>query len=395
MREANKCGENKISEMSKKIGLVAVTNHNFGSILQTYALQCAVRSMGCDTQIIQYSEGKSAKIRRFKNKEYAISRLKMIYKKVAMNILYPKQKHLLAERAEAFRRFIDNELTFSKLCTSKGALSKLSKNYDKIVLGSDQVWHPMNLLMDFFTLNFVPDSIMKGAYAPSFGVSVIPESYKPAYKAYINRIEHVSCREIAGVNLIKNLVGRDVPMVCDPTLLLAANDWEPCLSDKVKYNEKYVFCYFIGDNPNQRKVIQDYAKKHGYKIVALLHIDEYVESDENYADYTPYNVGPAEFLYLVKNAECVMTDSFHASVFSLQFHRNFYTFNRFENGKGNSTSSRIDSLLGTVELMDRKVKNGATMTDLSEKPIDYTKVDGVLAQFRASSVEYLRSIIEA
>lgn len=381
--------------MSEKIGLVAVTNHNYGSILQTYALQSAVRNMGCDTQIIKYSEGKLAKIKRFKNKEYAISRMKMIYKKVAMNILYPKQKHLLSERAEAFRGFIDKELTFSRLCTSKGALTELYKDYGKVVLGSDQVWHPMNLLMNFFTLNFVPDSIMKGAYAPSFGVSEIPDSYKAAYKAYISRIEHVSCREMAGVKLIKNLTGRDVPMVCDPTLLLTAKDWEPCLSDKVRYDEKYVFCYFIGDNPNQRKVVQEYAKEHGCKIVALLHIDEYVESDEHYADYTPYNVGPAEFLYLVKNAECVMTDSFHASVFSLQFHRNFYTFNRFENGNGNSTSSRIDSLLGTVELMDRKVKDGATIADLSDMKIDYSKVDELLVQFRASSVEYLRSIIEA
>ena len=194
--------------MSEKIGLVAVTNHNYGSILQTYALQSAVRNMGCDTQIIKYSEGKSAKIKRFKNKEYAISRMKMIYKKVAMNILYPKQKHLLSERAEAFRGFIDKELTFSRLCTSKGALTELYKDYGKVVLGSDQVWHPMNLLMNFFTLNFVPDSIMKGAYAPSFGVSEIPDSYKAAYKAYISRIEHVSCREMAGVKLIKNLTGR-------------------------------------------------------------------------------------------------------------------------------------------------------------------------------------------
>lgn len=381
--------------MKKKISIVAVTNHNYGSILQTYALQTAVREMGCDTQILKYTEGKAVKIGRFRNREYAISRLKMIYKKIIMNVFYSKQKNLLGERASSFRKFIDKELCFSDLYTSLDSLTVASKEFDTVLLGSDQVWHPMNLLMDFFTLNFVPDEVKKGAYAPSFGVSYIPDRYKKAYSDYISRIEFVSCREMKGVKLIKKLTGRDVPMVCDPTLLLTAKDWESCLSDKVKINGKYVLCYFIGNNPNQRKVVKEYAKEHGFKIVALLHIDEYIASDENYADYTPYNVGPAEFLYLVKNADCVMTDSFHASVFSLQFHRNFYTFNRFENGKGNSTSSRIDSLLGTVDLMDRKVKNGATMTDLSEKTIDYTKVDEVLAQFRASSVEYLRSIIEA
>ena len=89
-----------------------------------------------------------------------------------------------------------------------------------------------------------------------------------------------------------------------------------------------------------------------------------------------------------------MTDSFHASVFSLQFHRDFYTFNRFENGNGNSTSSRIDSLLDTVNLMDRKVKNGATVYDLSNKTIDYNDVDERLRKFRASSEDYLRSIVK-
>ena len=89
--------------MSKNIGLVAVTNHNYGSILQTFALQTAVRNIGCNTQVIKYVESKVAEIGRFRNSEYAISRLKMAYKKLAMNVLYPKNKHLLRERAQAFR----------------------------------------------------------------------------------------------------------------------------------------------------------------------------------------------------------------------------------------------------------------------------------------------------
>lgn len=377
----------------RKIGLVTVTNHNYGSILQTYALQTAVRNLGGDTLIMQYAESKAAKIRRFCNKEYAISRMKMIYKKVAMSMLYPKQKHLLGERANSFREFINKELYFSPLYTSLHSLSVASSEYNMVLLGSDQVWHPMNLLMNFFTLNFVPDDVKKGAYAPSFGVSNIPDSYKKAYSDYISRIECVSCREMAGVKLVKELTGRDVPMVCDPTMLLTSKDWESCLSDKVRIKEKYVLCYFIGDNPNHREVVTEYAKMHRLKIVALLHIDEYIASDEKYADYTPYDVGPAEFLYLVKNAECVMTDSFHASVFSLQFHRNFYTFNRFENRKGNSTSSRIDTLLDAVNLMDRKVKDGANLKDLSTSIIDFIDVDERLENFRASSEAYLKSVI--
>lgn len=384
-----------ISKMvnERKIGLVVVTNHNYGSILQSFALQQAIRSIGCSTEIVNYQEEKKAKIKRLQNFEYAISRVKIIYKQIMMRLVHPEQKRLLNERTNAFRDFIDGNFYFSKKCVKMASLTELATTYDVVLLGSDQVWHPLNYLMNFFTLNFVPDEVKKGAYAPSFGVSCIPDAYKKAYSDYISRIDHVSCREMAGVKLIKELTGRDVPMVCDPTLLLTAKDWESCLSDRVKINEKYVFCYFIGDNPNQREVVKEYAKEHGLKIVALLHIDEYIASDENYADYTPYNVGPAEFLYLVKNADCVMTDSFHASVFSLQFHREFYTFNRFENGNGNSTSSRIDSLLGTVNLMDRKVRNGAMLNDLSTSEIDFDDVDERLKEFRASSEAYLKSIV--
>lgn len=375
------------------VGIVSVTNHDFGSILQTFALQAAVKKMGCNPQIVNYKESKIAKIKRFHNLEYAVSRLKIIYKQIIMNFVNSKQKKLLSERAHFFEKFIEKNLAFSKLCTNKEDLTELTKDFDVVLLGSDQVWHPMNLLMDFFTLTFVPDSTRKGAYAPSFGVSNIPVHYKKKYKKYIERINYVSSREITGVKLIKDLTGRDAPMVCDPTLLLTAKDWEDYLSNKVSYNEKYVFCYFIGNNPNQRQLVKEYARKEKLKIVALLHIDEYIASDEGYADYTPYNVGPSEFLYLIKNAECVMTDSFHASVFSLQFHKEFYTFNRFENGKGNSTSSRIDSLLETVKLQNRKVINGAKLDMLSDKKIDYCQVDHLLMKFRETSLEYLKSVL--
>lgn len=379
--------------MTKLIGLVVVTNHNYGSILQTYALQRVVSRLGGNTQIIKYAEGATSKICRFRNIEYAISRLKMIYKRLAISLRHSRQKSQLSERANAFREFINQELSFSELYTSLGALSEAAKKYDVVLLGSDQVWHPMNLIMNFFTLNFVPDNIKKGAYAPSFGVSSIPKSYKKAYTDYINRIDYVSSRELTGVKIIKELTNKDVPMVCDPTILLTECEWEKCLSDKVRIEEKYVFCYFIGNNPNQRNLVKQYAKRNNLKIVALLHIDEYIESDEHYADYAPYNVGPAEFLYLLKNAECIMTDSFHASVFSLQFHRPFYTFNRFENGKGNSTSSRIDSLLGTMGLLDRKVPNGASFEDLSTNAINYCEVDERMEKFRAFSLNYLKSIV--
>ena len=385
----------------KKIGLVAVTNHNYGSILQTFALQEAVRAHGCETEILKYAEPATAKLKRFKNLEYCKTRLKRVYRNFVIGTLYKQHKQNLSTRAKAFQRFINAELTMTDTCRTLSALTSLCHDYNAILLGSDQVWHPMNLQMNFFTLNFVPTDVKKGAYAPSFGVSKLPVLYEEPYRKYISRIEYVSCREKAGTVLIEKLTGRKVPMVCDPTLLLNGSEWssiaDRCASEAQRMaldGVPYIFCYFIGNNPNQRRLVNEFKKKYGCKVVALQHINEYIPSDEEYADYSPYDVGPAEFLQLVRYAKYVMTDSFHASVFSLQFHRDFYVFDRFENGAGNSTTSRIDSLLGVVDLLDRKMPHAASMENLeSVKAIDYSDVETKLSEFRKSSQEYLSSII--
>lgn len=318
-----------------KIGLVCVTNHNYGSILQTFALQTIVNNLGVETEIVRYNESKFSKIRRLRNKEYMRTRFKVIEKKITLTFLYRKYSHLLQERNIAFSKFISTNLKFSDVLFSLSELNRKAYNYDIVLLGSDQVWHPMNLYMNFFTLNFVPDKIIKAAYAPSFGVSKIPKSYKESYRKYINRIQYLSCREAAGVDIIYDLTGKKPPMVCDPTMLLSKEDWLQVLPGKTKYPFKYIFCYFIGDNPEQRELVLKLKETTGYKIITLLHIDEYISSDSNYGDYTPFDVDPLDFLELIKNAEYIMTDSFHASVFSILFHKAFFTFNRFENIKRN------------------------------------------------------------
>lgn len=377
-----------------KIGLICVTNHNYGSILQTFALQTIVNNLGVETEIVRYNESKFSKIRRLRNKEYMRTRFKVIEKKITLTFLYRKYSHLLQERNIAFSKFISTNLKFSDVLFSLSELNRKAYNYDIVLLGSDQVWHPMNLYMNFFTLNFVPDKIIKAAYAPSFGVSKIPKSYKESYRKYINRIQYLSCREAAGVDIIYDLTGKKPPMVCDPTMLLSKEDWLQVLPGKTKYPFKYIFCYFIGDNPEQRELVLKLKETTGYKIITLLHIDEYISSDSNYGDYTPFDVDPLDFLELIKNAEYIMTDSFHASVFSILFHKAFFTFNRFENIKEKSTNSRIDSLLGVLDLTERRVSSKDTIEILlNKKEIDFEAVDLKLFPFREASLNYLRTIL--
>lgn len=381
--------------MEHKLGLACATLNNYGSLLQTYALQTVISKEGIDSQIIKYHEPIARKIRRMKDWEY----LKISIKKFCLNkipFLGGKvNKKNLVERAERFEDFRKKYLQFSEACNNRSELTSLASSYKMVMLGSDQLWQPMNLLMDFYTLTFVPDVVIKASYAASFGVSEIPKRMEDVYKRFISRFDYLSCREEAGAALVEKLTGRKAQVVCDPTLLITAKGWESALSDKVKYEEAYIFCYFLGANENHRTLAKQWSEKTGLKIVALPHVVEYVACDEKYADDLPYHVGPSEFLYLIKNASYVFTDSFHASVFSLQFHKQFFVFDRFENHKGRTTTSRIDTLLAVVNQEKRLVKHRACIDDIiALGNVDFSQIDERLEDFRIISYKYLQNVLQ-
>ena len=379
----------------RKIGYICATLNNYGSLLQSYALQEKVKENGLEPEIIRYKEPYWRILLRMRDPELFKVTLKKILLSTVVGFKHTGLKSNLIERAKAFEQFRKINLACPVVCRKRTQLTNQAKKYPLVLLGSDQLWHPMNLKKDFFTLSFVPDYVKKIAYAASFGVSEIDKNQRSVYKTYLNRFDYISCREKSGARIVRDLTDKIAPVVCDPSLLMTAEDWTPMLSDNVKPEGKYIFCYFLGNNSQQREYVKALKAKLRCQIVALPHIVEYVDSDEGYADLLPYNVGPAEFMYLIKNAEFVCTDSFHASVFSLQFHKQFLVFDRFENGKGHSTTSRIDTLLEVVNHPERLIKNTSEgIKHISEiQEIDYSKVDELLEEFRKESSEYLKTIL--
>lgn len=137
-------------------------------------------------------------------------------------------------------------------------------------------------------------------------------------------------------------------------------------------------------------------KTTGYKIVTLQHLDEFIKNDIGYADLTPYNVGPSEFINLISNAQFVCTDSFHGTCFSILHHKNFYTFNRFNSANTQSTNTRIDSLLSMTGLEDRRISINNRSVDIDKylnREVQYKDVDKKLKDKRNQSIKYLRDAI--
>lgn len=388
----------------KKTAIVSCYfQHNYGSMLQAYATQMALDKLGYENETIDISgfnhEIKKAKLRYFAKasltSDILLSKLGM-----AKNVLIKKfskneYASLSKVRAEKFEAFSGKRFRLSPRYDSKAELgSKCEERYSNVLVGSDQLWLPGNIAADYYTLNFVPETVNSIAYATSFGQSSLPNDSAKKAKVFLKKIKHIGVREESGQKLVKQLVNRNVPVVCDPTLLFTGEEWMEIQKEEPIIKEKYILCYFLGNNPPHRQFAQCLKAATGCKIVALAHLDEFVKSDEGYADEMPYDVDPADFLNLIRNAEYVCTDSFHCSVFSILYKRNFFTFRRYSSNTKQSTNSRLDTLFNLTGIKGRLLNGEEKIADCININTDFDSVHKNLEKVREKSYEYLRVALE-
>lgn len=348
-----------------KVGIVTITiGENIGNKLQNYALQETILKYANDCQTIRFGNNDNNKNKRIKE----------FLKKT---IFYKKYKNKII-RTNNFNKFL-KKIRYSDFIVSNDniPIEKLNE-YDYFVAGSDQIWnlHYKENSKVFF-LGFC-DSNKKIAYAPSFGSSIIPNDVPDNIKEWISDIKYLSVREEDGKKIVNKLTGRtDAEVLVDPTLLLDKYEWEK-IAEKPQWhnNEKFILNYFLGELSEQRrKEIERVAKENCCKVINIL------EKNDPY-----YGCGPAEFLYLEKNAFLICTDSFHSSVFAFIFDRPFVIFEREEKNIV-SMNSRLNNLVEKFLLEDRRY-NG---TNITKKNInhDYTEAYERLKKERKKSKDFL------
>lgn len=387
---------------SNKIGMAINYDYpDYGGMLQAYASFRKIKDLGYEPEAININ-ALSSDIRNRKLKYFAqnIFDSSIVQEKSQIVLKKIRQKFNrelganLRGRYAAFDDFYKKKFVVSKEYKTWDELSTGCHDYRAVVVGSDQLWLPSNIAGDYYTLSFIPDDVKKIAYATSFGVSQIAKGQEEKAKKFLSRIDHLSAREESGQKIIKDHIGREVPLVCDPALLLTADEWDEEVLPGRIVDEPYIFCYFMGNNPWQRQFVEQLKQMTGYKIVALLHLDQYIKSDEKYVDYAPYDVSPAGFINLVKYAEYVCTDSFHGTVFSIIYRKQFFTFKRFSEKATLSTNTRIDTLLKRMQLQNRLVKENDTAEDMVNGKVNYEVVYRNLDKFRSGSLDYLRKAID-
>ena len=355
----------------KNIGILTfqwASNRNFGASLQAYAHRTLINKI-------------------LKNKDVQI----INFNPISITL---KGKVLIYFTAKNFRKYNEKFLNLTKEVKNIEKLKRLNNKFDIFIVGSDQVWRGVWLLesKEHYFFDFVDDDKKKIAYAASFGVDYwegtpeLTEKIKPLIK----RFDHISVREESGIDICKNTFEIDNAVcVLDPTLMISREDYQPVLDDwqdKSHLKKKYIAHMLLDDttklkNESQKiadylKVDINYIKGKSFKILGK--------------DITFYNK-VSQWLTYLKDAELVITDSFHCTVFSLIFHKKFVIVANKARG-----IARLETLLGKVGLQDRfftDIKD-VMKSGILDKEIDYNEVDKKLEVHRKYSMDFLKKALE-
>lgn len=378
----------------KKIGLIlAYRGVNYGMLLQAFATQQFIEKQGYETEILEYTRTSYKHIRftpwlPVYAADEIIKKLKK-RKQIQAEVLDDIHKQNITDRKAVSNTFIKNNLKNRRVIKGIEALETAGKDYNGVLIGSDQIWPPDAAFGNFTTLRFVPDSTNKISYATSLGVSKYPYYCRSSAAQFWKRMNHLSVREEQGKKIIQDICDVPVEVVVDPTYLFTGAQWEEMIPYEQNIEGDYILCYFLGGTKEHKQLARKFADKKGIKLVSILSTESVSDIDISYADEIVTGKGPESFINLIRNAKYVLTDSFHGVAFSVINNKQFYVFYRTQVGSKNSRNSRIDNILEMWGLKDRLVLNDASVNDFSEKPIDYSDVNNRVDRKRKHSISYL------
>lgn len=352
-----------------KVKIITISNSlpNYGNRLQNYAAQEVLRRLGAEVSTLAF-ESDTLGVRH---------RVKYGMQKLTGFRLPGDQSYwrLDAAKMYAFARF-NRKYIQTEYMTDMRELP----DSDFYAVGSDQVWNPSwyvsnPLKKEMFLLTFARPE-QKVCMAPSFGIDRLPPEWEGHFAKALATFPLISVREAAGAELVKQLTGKTAEVLIDPTLMLDKADWLKIAKEpKNPPRGKYALTYFLGDLPARASAQADSLRADGY---AVLHMNDRREAELFTAD-------PAEFVHLISGADVILTDSFHACVFSFLFQKPFVVYAR-EDNQGNMIS-RIDTLLGTFDLR-RKFDQSGLPNELFE--CDYSAGYARLTHEREKQTDFLK-----
>lgn len=360
-----------------KIGIVTIVDDtNYGNRLQNYAVNRILRSrFGCDAvTLVGYQQSP------FHNGNYIAWGKEQIAKQLCRFPSFAEKRFGTGiTRWANFQKWSKRYIPTKKYYRCSTLPKTLNREYDYFFAGSDQIWNyrfSTNRTEDFF-LAFA-DPRKRVSLSASFGVETIPLEWQQTYIAGLNGFSHISVREDAGQKIVKELTGREVPVLIDPVMMLSKEEWlKVAKKPRVDCSKPYVLKYYLGDEAEDN-AIDIWAKENGYEVYELL--------NEQVPEL--YSAGPGEFLSLIQNASLVCSDSFHCIVFAMIFNKPFMVYER--QGQEDYMMSRLETLLKKFHYQDRWQHLLSADQYLA---CDYTEFSHILIDEQTEFNKFLSSIL--
>lgn len=374
----------------KKIGILTFHySQNYGALLQSYSLSKVLSSLGYDVEIINYvPEGYNPGIlhtiglsRNILRTKFTDLRLDSMLKRIILKAKYGKKSIL---KCDEFRQ---NYLNLSAEVNEQ-TIENILNEYHTIIVGSDQVWNPHERKKDQYFLNYnLKGNSKKISYAADSTISEIDFN---KLSDLLKDFDFISVRNKHSFDFVKRLTGKKALIVADPTLLCDFNNLKAVSDDNEKI--EYIFSYILGNEikGTHIKVIEAIREKYGNLPVYFAVITTSNFNIFECADKVFYDLGPKDWLNLLKNAKFVYTDSFHGTLFALKYHKPFIAYYADKN-----RSTRILDIANRYQIDDFIVES---LDDIKKKnclnrTIDYNKVDSLIEHQRKVSLEFLKEAL--
>lgn len=361
--------------------------NNYGNRLQNYALKKLLEDNGWESLSGLQVYSKANWVRNSNGIKKIIKCMLPFFgaKRIILRQLEDERLMIKKDvRRNAFRQFTDTYISAIPpmiIKDDRHLYRSLSEyGFDYFIAGSDQVWNPKFSGRDYEFLSFAPYN-KRLSFAASFGVSDIPINQRDRYTKLLKKMRIISVRESQGVKIAKELTGRnDIILTLDPTLLIERKEWEKLISStNMDKPDHYIATYFLGDVPDAVRIL---SKDLGLPLIEM--------NCKDAPDY--YNIGPIEFISVIRDAEYILTDSFHAMAFSLKFHKEFYVFRRNEKNQVDMFS-RLEDLLNIFQLTNRiQVPDKVNIENRIEN-LKWEEVDDFFINQKKIAVDMLEKII--
>ena len=373
----------------KKTGILTMyyNSVNYGGLLQAFALPFVIQKhIGIPAEQIRYPQQNTDTDLCTSKSKKSLS----IYQ-LGINFFSALTSNKRSIRKESFLEFM-NDIPHSRNIYSHETIQQCNSNYEIFICGGDQIWNGemVGEHLDVYTLQFVNQGLKKIAYSPSVAISHMSKQVEDCLGKGLLGIDRISVREKRSLDILKRLSDKKIEVVVDPVLLLTKSEWLE-QSRPTKINGKYILCYLLGDSITQRKAVEIISKRLKLRIVTFPHIlvNNVRKCDLFFGDIKDYTSGPRQFLDLINNAEFVITDSFHACVFSMIFETPFIVFERNKPSEKGNMNSRIYDFLEEYHLENQLVNVEKAM-NLSRIPeVDYSFAHEHWFHRRNDSIEYL------